>query len=247
MPAGPMRLPRLAVIVSAMTRISLSCLRRHGLIAVGLAAVIAPAAIAQSAIAAGSVPTCAGLTKAQLQPLLVYKITKIVDKTVSGEMYFAGNKKVGETCVVNDTDTSNALAITVLGGSVATKQFTDDSVSEKPTISVPGIGDKAFREKADSKGSVGTPIVSAIKGSTYCSVTPNDGQAPGEARLEKAAGDSSDIGDSAYADIDAADGTLCNRIFHSGNTSPASALAALKKVKPRKGSGSTGGGLDVQP
>jgi hypothetical protein len=245
MPAGPMRLVGLPVIVFAMTRISLSCLRRRGLIALGVAAVLAPAAIAQSAAAAASVPTCAQLTKAQLQPLLVHKITKISVKPVSGVMWFAGNKKVGETCVVADTETSNALAITVLGSSATARAFKSDSVSEKPTVPVPGVGDKAIREKADAKGAVGTAVVSAVKGGTYCQVDPQEGETPGEAKLEEAAGDTSDIGDNAYADMAAADGTVCNRIFHSGNTSPASALAALKKVKPRKGSGSTG--LDVQP
>jgi hypothetical protein len=244
MPPGPMRPLALAVIVVAMTRISLFWLRRRGLIAVGVAAVLAPAAVAQSAVAAGSVPTCGQLTKAQLQPLLVHKITKITVKPVSGEMWFAGHKKVGETCTVADTETSDALAITVLGSAASARAYQGDAVSEKPTVPVPGVGDKAIREKADAKGAVGTAVVSAIKGGTYCQVDPQEGETPGEAKLEEAAGDTSDIGDNAYADMAAADGTVCNRIFHSGNTSPASALAALKRVKPKKGSGA---GLGIQP
>jgi hypothetical protein len=56
----------------------------------------------------------------------------------------------------------------------------------------------------------------------------------GENSWDIAAGDTSDIGDKAYAYIAAAEGTLCNRIYTSGSKSPAAALAALKKIKVHK-------------
>jgi hypothetical protein len=178
--------------------------------------------------------------------LLAHHITKITVKSVSGLEFLAGNKKVGETCTVADTETSNAMDITVYGGSVGTKAYTGAEHDDAPTAVVSGVGDKAIRQKADAKGSAdGT--VSAIKGSTYCEVDPQEGETPGEAKLEDAAGYTSDIGDPAYADMAAADGTVCNRLFHGGNTNPASALAALKKIKPKKKSGSSGTGLVNQP
>ena len=97
-------------------------------------------------------------------------------------------------------------------------------------------GGKALRQRADSHGAVSTAEVTSINGSTYCAVTPGDAT-PGEARLEKAAGDTADIGDQAYADIAAAIGTVCNRIYGGGDTNPAAALAELKKIKPKHGSG----------
>jgi hypothetical protein len=179
------------------------------------------------AAAASSFPTCAQLTKAQLQPLLVHRITKITVRPVNGAQYLAGNKTIGQTCVVADTETSNALAITVLGSGDAAKAFAGEMISDRPEVAVPGVGDKAERQKADAKGSAAAGVFS-IQGNTYCEVDPQEGETPGEAKLEEAAGDTSDIGDKAYADIAAADGTVCNRIYHSGNTNPAKPLAALK-------------------
>jgi hypothetical protein len=108
------------------------------------------------------------------------------------------------------------MSITVLSGQDATNDFSGDVQSlSNSAVSVPGVGDKAVRD-----GSHGTDAVSAIKGSQYCQVTPGDGEVPGVGDLEKAAGDTSNIGDANDALEAAAVATLCNRIFGSGNTTP---------------------------
>jgi hypothetical protein len=76
------------------------------------------------------------------------------------------------------------------------------------------------RGRVDAKGAAATTMLSALKGQTYCSISPGDGDIPGEGQLEEAAGDTADIGNKAYAEIADAIGTVCNRIFGSGNTTP---------------------------
>jgi hypothetical protein len=81
---------------------------------------------------------------------------------------------------------------------------------------VPGIGQKSVRDAGD-----GTSAITAeANGLTCTASTSSEGQIPGVAALEQAAGDTSDIGDATFALISAALGTLCNRIFGSGNTTP---------------------------
>lgn len=209
---------------------------------VGLALGFVPAAGAGTAAS----PTCSQLTKAQIQPLLVHHVTKLTVKPVSGFTYLISAKQVGQTCVFADTETSSALTVVVIGGSAAARAYKSDlhglgpSLARLPVVS----GGKAVRERADSHGSVGSAEVTSIKGSTYCAVIPQEGETPGEARLEQAAGDTADIGDKAYSYIAAAIGTVCNRIYGSGSTNPAPALAALAKIKPSHNTGD-GGGLTV--
>lgn len=208
-----------------------------GLTALGLALGLAPGA---GAGGAASSPTCSQLTKAQVQPLLVHRVTKLTVTPVPGVLYLSSAKQVGQRCVFSDTQTSAALVVTVVGGPSAARAYESElhSLGHSPARVPVVSGGKGVRARADSRGSVSTAEVGAIKGSTYCAVTPQEGETPGEARLEQAAGNTSDIGDKAYSDIAAAIGTLCNRIYGSGNTNPAAALSALKKLKP----GHTGGG-----
>ena len=72
-----------------------------------------------------------------------------------------------------------------------------------------------------------------MKGTTYCSVNPQADEIPGVSQLEEAAGATSDIGDRAYREIAAALGTVCNRIYRSGNTKPdLTGLAAAAAAAP---------------
>ncbi len=206
-----------------------------------LALGFAPAAGARSRSAT---PTCSQLTKAQIQPLLVHRITKVTVKPVPGFTYLSPAKDVGQTCVFADSETASALAVVVIGGSAAARAYQSDVHSLGPSLArIPVVsGGKGLRERADSRGSVSSAEVTSVKGSTYCAVMPQDGETPGEARLEQAAGSTAAIGDKAYADIAAAIGTVCNRIYGSGSTDPAPALAALKGIKP---SHASDGGLSV--
>jgi hypothetical protein len=165
---------------------------------------------------------CSQLTKAQVQPLIVHPITKVTVKQVTGEQYTGSTKRIGQLCVfAAGSGDSEALTVTVISGSAAARAYEGDvqGLSPRP-VSVPGIGSKAVRGRVDAKGAAATTMLSALKGQTYCSVSPGDGDIPGQAQLEEAAGYTSDIGNKAYAEIAAAIGTVCNRIFGSGNTAP---------------------------
>jgi hypothetical protein len=152
--------------------------------------------------------TCSQLTYADVQPLMVDKITGV-------KVIPAGQNGEGQTCNWASEGSSDSMSITVLSGQDATDTYAADVQSTSKPVSVPGVGDKAVRDGGD-----GTSSVSALKGSTYCRVAPGDGEVPGIANLEKAAGDSSNIGDANYALESAAAATLCNRVFGSGNTTP---------------------------
>ncbi len=140
----------------------------------------------------------------------------MVQKITGVKVTAAGQTGEGQTCNWATSDTSAGMSITVLSGQDATANFNGDlqSLSDS-AVSVPGVGDKAVRD-----GDHGTDAVSALKGSQYCRVTPGDGEVPGVGDLEKAAGDTSNIGDANDALEAAAVATLCNRIFGSGNTTP---------------------------
>jgi hypothetical protein len=232
--------------------------RRRGLVLLtgtAIAAVLALAA-ALPAAPATAAATCSHLTKAQIQPLLVHHVTKLTITPVPGLTYGISAKQVGQTCIFADTEGSNAFTVKVIVGPAAARAYKSElhglapgsgfgSIDNRKLAQVAVVsGGKGVRSRADSRGSVGTAEVVSINGSTFCAVIPTDDEIPGVARLEKAAGYTADIGDKAYADIAAAIGTVCNRIYRHGSTNPASALAALQKITPKHGGGD-GGGITV--
>ncbi len=155
----------------------------------------------------GTAVTCNQLTKADVQPLLVDPIANV---SVSA----AGVDGEGQQCVFDTGDSGHAVDVLVLSGSLATSGYAQDVQAMAKPVGVPGIGDEASRDTNDSS-------VDAIRGDIYCSVSlaaSND--VPGVAQLEEAAGGTSNIGDRADGIIAAALGTLCNRIYGSGNTTP---------------------------
>ena len=150
--------------------------------------------------------TCNQLTKADVQPLLVDPITTI---TVTA----AGIGGEGQQCVFG-TASDGAVDVLVLSGDLATTGYAQEVQGMTKPVSVPGVGDKAARDTGDDQPD-------AIKGDVYCSVGLGaDEGVPGVAALQQAAGGTSNIGDPAEAIIAAALGTLCNRIYGSGNTTP---------------------------
>ena len=116
----------------------------------------------------------------------------------------------------------------VLSGSTATAEYSDIASGG---ISVPGVGDKAVRPDGDVS-------LDALHGDTYCSVSVGDpGDLPGIGALEAANDGSTDIPDNVLDPAAAALGTLCNRIFGSGNTTPdlaalAAAVASAQAALP---------------
>jgi hypothetical protein len=182
--------------------------------ATGTAATHASATGGDSATGGGSA-TCTHLTKAQVQPLLTDPITVV--------KVGAGDGGVGQMCSFR-TESDDGLFVTVVGGKLAAGAY-QDAVSEldKP-VSVSGIGDKAARDgSADSSALVSTG------GGVYCTAdVTDDGDVPGTDRLYVANGHHTNIGDKAFGIVAAALGTLCNRVFGSGNTTPdLSGLASI--------------------
>jgi hypothetical protein len=164
---------------------------------------------------------CSQLTEAQIQPLIVHPITKVTVKAVTALEYTGSTKRVGQKCIfAAGPGDSEALTVTVVSGPVSANAYTGDLQGLDGAVAVRGVGTKAVRAPVNAKGAAATTTLSALKGKTYCSVSPGDGDIPGVAQLEDAAGDSADIGNKAYAEIAAAIGTVCNRIFGSGNTTP---------------------------
>jgi len=119
----------------------------------------------------------------------------------------------------SSTATTTAGSGTSPSGSGTTSNaknaYLTDTLGLSHGASVPGIGDKAMRDAGDS-----SDILTSTKGDLYCSVIPQSDEFVGIEQLEVAAGDSPNIGDKYFAEMAAAIGTLCNRIYGSGNTTP---------------------------
>jgi hypothetical protein len=156
--------------------------------------------------------TCTQVTASQVQALLVNTITKTSSSSVHDQVTLDG---MAQQCTFATSDTSAAITLTVVGGADAGGFYTSQAQGIT-AVSVPGIGDKAVRD-----GDHGSTAVISEKSGVACLVDTSDaGQVPGVGNLEEAAGDTSDIGDGNYAALAAAMGTLCNRVFGSGNTTP---------------------------
>jgi hypothetical protein len=174
----------------------------------GQAASAAPQASPGSndATTGGTAVTCNQLTKADVQPLLVDPITTI---TVTA----AGIGGEGQQCVFG-TASDGAVDVLVLRGDEATSGYAQEVQGMTTPVNVAGIGDKAARGTGDDQPD-------SIKGDVFCAVSlGTDEGVPGVAALQQAAGGTSNIGEAANGIIAAALGTLCNRIYGSGNTTP---------------------------
>jgi hypothetical protein len=172
----------------------------------------APAAAQQSSsasIGGSAKASCKQLTDAEVQPLITDKIVKddVTDASI-------GDDNPGQQCVFSGTDGDGAVDVLVIAGPQAAPGYAQEIAGYTDgVVAVPGIGDKASREKGDDQ-------VVSLKGDVYCSVSLGGDDVPGIGALEAAAGGTTHIAESAYADSAAALGTLCNRIYGSGNTTP---------------------------
>jgi hypothetical protein len=183
------------------------------------ASVLAGAQQSSSAPLGGSAKAnCKQLTDAEVQPLLVQKIVK--DDVTAANL---SDTSPGQQCVFSGSDGNGTIDVVVIAGPLAAQGYSQDLASESDgPVAVPGIGDKASRDKGDGQ-------VVSIKGDVYCSVTLGSGEdVPGIGALEEAAGGTTHVAESAYQASAEALGTLCNRIYGSGNTTPdlSSLLAA---------------------
>lgn len=189
--------------------------------------------------------TCSQLSKAQIQPLLVNPITKVTVKPETSIQFNGKRTHIGQQCVyAAGSGDSEALTVTVIGGPFAANAYAADveSLGPRPTR-VSGVGSKAVRASVDSNGAAATSMLSSIRGSTYCQVVPQSDDIPGVAQLEEAAGATSDIGNTAYGEIAAAIGTICKRVYGSGNTTPHLSGLTASAVTTTTGDG----GLPTNP
>jgi len=172
----------------------------------------APAGAQQSSsasIGGSAKANCKQLTYAEVQPLITDKLAndKITDASI-------GTDNPGQQCVFSGTDGDGAIDVVVIAGPQASAAYAQEVGGETDgQVAVPGIGDKASREKGDDQ-------VVSVKGDVYCSVSLGGDDVPGIGTLEAAAGGTTHIAESAYQDSAEALGTLCNRIYGSGNTTP---------------------------
>jgi hypothetical protein len=148
--------------------------------------------------------TCKQLTSAQIQPLM--------NGTIKGVKVTPGLQH-GQHCVFSGgSDGAQDVDVLVDQGSFAVSSVKQDITEFKGKVVVPGVGDKAYREKGDFS-------IDALKGDKICTVSVGSAEdIPGVGAIENANGNSSDIGEANNAVLATALGTVCNRIFGSGNT-----------------------------
>ncbi len=153
---------------------------------------------------------CDQITKADVQPMFpTQTITKVTVKV-------AGTTSKGQSCLFASADTSNLLFVNVMSGEDAKNAYNTDTIGfGTHAVAVSGIGDKAARD-----GSHGDSIVTSTQGDLYCSVLPQIDEFVGVQPLMVAAGNTGNIDDKYYAEAAAAAGTLCNRVYGTGNTTP---------------------------
>jgi hypothetical protein len=130
-------------------------------------------------------------------------------------------------------DTTMAITVQVIGGSLGPTAYAQEVGGEVKPVAVSGVGDKASRDTESGE-------VNALKGDLYCSVSySSSDDVPGVGPLEEAHGYTNNIGENYYDKIAQAMGTLCNRIYGSGNTTPdlSSLLKADATAVPSDGGG----------
>ncbi|MEO7125934.1 MAG: hypothetical protein ABI382_08765 [Nakamurella sp.] len=158
--------------------------------------------------AGGSSVRCSSVTKADAQALMTDPIT-----TVTNSAFGLLPNPDGQNCAFNADGAS--LNITVFPDADQLLNYAAGVKEFAKPVSVPGIGDRAARDGAEESGAM-----ISVKGGIVCSVSASDENIPGVGKLDLAAGGTNNIGDANYAIIAAALGTLCNRIYGSGNTTP---------------------------
>jgi hypothetical protein len=161
--------------------------------------------------------TCKQLPKSQIQALLAAPI---------GKVQVTAALQTGQQCVYTGSGSSggdgDVIDVLVIKGAEAKRGIQEDMKSLSPRVAVKGVGDKAYRQKGDYQ-------IDSIKGNEYCSVSVgSEDSVKGVDPLE--VNGSSDIPEAANAIIASALGTICNRIYGTGNTKPS--LAGLAALTP---------------
>lgn len=165
--------------------------------------------------------TCDQLTVDQLQPMASSPLTKAPSRTIGL------NDHLGQDCAFDVNDDEDAFDVVVLpdaaSGEIKDAGMDYDSAAKSACgadpVAVSGVGSKACRAQGDIS-------VLATNGSLSCSVSAEPQDMPDLGAWELSHGGTSTVPDSIADPAVAVIGTICNRIFGSGNTTPD--LAALK-------------------
>ena len=157
-----------------------------------------------TASSGGAAASCKQLTAAEAQPLVVDQITNV---TVTPY----GLHGTGQECRFTTTEDSVSVDVMVDGGADGTTEY--DGTTFANPVPLPGVGDKATWDSKDESSEF-----AAIKGTVYCSVEVDAENVPGVAHLMDEVNNTIRIGDANYMILAAAEATLCNRIYGSGDT-----------------------------
>jgi hypothetical protein len=162
-----------------------------------------------SGSAGAGAATCQQITLAQVQPLIVQTVVNVTATAITADGQ-------GQQCEFDakNSDSTGSVTVQVLAGTHGTTAYAQAVAGEANPVAVSGVGDKASRDTEDGR-------VNALKGDTFCSVSySSSDDIPGVGPLEEAHGATNNIGENYYNTIAQAMGTLCNRIYGSGNTTP---------------------------
>ncbi len=165
---------------------------------------------------------CTTLTIADVQPLLTPKL----GSTKAGTQPLLKPNDL-HTCTFLSADGDDLLTVSTYVSDSAPSMFDQFRQSEDSPTDVPGVGAKAYRGDENAQ-------VTALSGDVMCIVdVARCRRHAGADRLYDENGHHTDIGAPAFDVIAKADGTLCNRIFGSGDTTPdLSGLTGLHPPKP---------------
>ncbi len=149
---------------------------------------------------------CKQLTKAEIQPLMSAPIATVKVTKVS---------IAGQQCVFSSSDTEATIDVLVDKGTFAKKGYQEELKSYSAKVAVKDVaGANAYRDTGDFQ-------IVALKGDTYCSVSVGAADSiAGVGAIQAANNGSSDLSEHDNDIIATALGTICNRIYHSGNTTP---------------------------
>ncbi|HEX8796628.1 MAG TPA: hypothetical protein VF765_37010 [Polyangiaceae bacterium] len=149
--------------------------------------------------------TCNQLKAADVQGLMTAMVTG-VDVTA------VGTDSDGQQCVFHDAQSEQAVDIIVIPASDPIIGYAIAKMSATNPVAVSGVGDQAFRDTGDFGPT-------AEHGGVMCTVsTASAVQIPGVDALVQ--NGMVDLTEAQNGILAAALGTVCNRIFGSGNTTP---------------------------
>jgi hypothetical protein len=183
--------------------------------------------------------TCTKVTKADVQRLLV---AHVISETTSSTPDLVSADGKAQQCTFATTASSQAITVIVVGGKDADGYYTAAVTTNAKPTALPGVGSKAVRDSSDSSSN----ITAEDNGVTCQIAISSADQLPGVAKLEQAAGFTSDIGDANYEQVANALGTLCNVVYGSGNTTPDFSKLTAAAASATTTEDETGG-LNVPP